>query len=230
MIGGMPAPEPPRILVVEDDPGVAAQTVRGLRDAGLDVELAVDAKAARTQARRWRPDVVVLDLGLPDDDGLELIAWLRTGIGARVLVVTARTELRTRLDAFGHGADDYLAKPFFVEELIARIRSRLALPATVARRRIAWADVEVDLDARRVVVAGADVTLTRAELGLLLYLVERAGRAVTRDDLAAAVLDDDADRRTLDSHVARVRRKLGGAGAAIRTVWGIGYRFTPEEP
>jgi DNA-binding response OmpR family regulator len=118
-----------------------------------------------------------------------------------------------------------------MEELVARVRARLSAPARAESRVVAWDDVAVDLDARAVSAAGAPVAVTKNELDLLAYLIERPGRAVSRAQLAEAVLSSgsEVDQRTVDSHISRVRRKLGDAGARIATVRGIGYRFDPPE-
>jgi DNA-binding response OmpR family regulator len=144
-----------------------------------------------------------------------------------VLVLTARTDLDVRVRVLDAGAADYMPKPFWVDELVARIRA--GLRRSVAEpRRIEWGDTVVDLDARTVFVKDTQVLLTGTELALLTFLLQRPGRAISRAQLAEAALSADGPRldRTIDSHIARIRRKLGAeAGARIATVWGIGYRF-----
>ena len=218
-----------RVLVVEDDARVASGIVRGLRGAGFEVELATRGDDGARRAIDDPPDVIVLDLLLPEQDGFAVLEQLRGRCAAPVLVLTARTELDDRLKSFALGAADFVAKPFFLEELVARIKSRLRARDEAPRRVVAWGDVAIDLDARTVAVNGADVALTRHELDLLAYLVERPGRAVSRAQLAErGVPFGERDARTVDTHVARVRKKLGPAAAsAIVTVWGIGYRFDP---
>lgn len=216
-----------RVLVVEDDSNVASALVRGLRKAGFDVALETDGARGLRAAASGDHDAIVLDLMLPERDGFEILE----AIGARgvpVLVLSARDALDDRLRAFTLGAVDFVAKPFWMEELVARLRARLYLGDTREKRIVAWADVCVDLDARTVSVDGVAVHLTRAELDVLVFLAERPGRAVPREELLARLLDDQADARTVDSHVARVRKKLGTASSAIGTVWGIGYRFDPD--
>jgi DNA-binding response OmpR family regulator len=215
---------PTRVLLVEDDPGVASHTVRGLRAAGFEIELVCTVSEARARLERFEPHCVVLDLGLPDGDGLQLIRRFRDH-GCRSIVVTARTHLDARLESFACGADDYIPKPFFVAELVARIQQRVSNghPKTWS-----WGELEVDPEGRTVRCGERTVPLTRTERMLFFHLVERRGRAVTREDLAAAVLGDEGDGRTLDSHVARLRRKLGAHAACLQTVWGIGYCFDPE--
>lgn len=225
-------PEPPRILVVEDDPPIAAGVVRGLTHAGFAVELASDGARGAALGLAGGFALAVLDLMLPGQGGFEVLDQWRGRISTPVIVLTARTDLDSRLRAFELGAVDYLPKPFWIEELVARIRARLRLPAPAPARTAAWDDVVLDLDARAVSVAGAEVALTAHEFNVLAYLAERPGRAVTRRQLAEAALPAGGDRsdRTVDSHIARIRRKLGRPGGLrIATVWGIGYRFDAPE-
>jgi DNA-binding response OmpR family regulator len=217
------------LLVIEDDSGVAARLVKGLRKEGFEVELATDGARGLELARTPRFDLVVLDLLLPELNGFELLRRLGDRGHTPVIVLSARDELEDRLRTFDLGAVDFVAKPFWLEELVVRIRTRLRLDEERPRETVRWADVEVDLDARRVLRDGAPVALTRAELDVLASLARRRGRAVARHHLASLALDDDVDPRTIDSHVARIRRKLGAdAAAAIATVWGVGYRFEPH--
>lgn len=223
----------PAVLVVEDDPAIAAGIVRGLKGAGFDVELAHDGRRGAELALARPFDLVVLDLMLPELGGFEVLELWRGRLSTPVIVLSARTELDARLQAFAGGAVDYLPKPFWIEELLARVRARLRLPdAAAPTRTFAWDDALLDLDARTVTLAGEPLGLTAHEFNVLLYLVERPARAITRRQLAEAALPAGGDRseRTVDSHVARIRRKLGPAGARIATVWGIGYRFDAPEP
>jgi DNA-binding response OmpR family regulator len=145
------------------------------------------------------------------------------------LVLTARTDLATRLAAFDAGAIDFVGKPFFMEELVARIRARIA-PDSTGTDKVAFMGVSLDLGARRVTSESGEISLTRHEIDVLIYLASRPGRAVSRRHLAEHALSSDSGRepRTIDSHVSRLRRKLGGAGSAIVPVWGIGYRFDKD--
>lgn len=223
----------PAVLVVEDDPAIAAGIVRGLKGAGFDVELAHDGRRGAELALARPFDLVVLDLMLPELGGFEVLELWRGRLSTPVIVLSARTELDARLQAFAGGAVDYLPKPFWIEELLARVRARLRLPdAAAPTRTLGWDGALLDLDARTVTLAGEPLGLTAHEFNVLLYLVERPARAITRRQLAEAALPAGGDRseRTVDSHVARIRRKLGPAGARIATVWGIGYRFDAPEP
>lgn len=217
----------PKVLIIEDDARLGAAMVKGFRERGYETEivnradtaLAVDPAAF---------DVIVLDVNLPGGDGLALLDRFRSRTNACILMVTARTELQARLQAFERGAADFIPKPFYMEELFARIearRGRVGQPPVRETLSAAGA-VELDRSERTLYRGGEPVPVTALEMNVLLYLVERPGRAVTRAQLAEATLsDDNVDPRTVDSHVARLRRKLGPAGIRLRTVWGLGYRF-----
>jgi DNA-binding response OmpR family regulator len=219
-----------RVLVVEDDASTAAGIVRGLRAAGLDVELSTNGADGSRRVLAERYDIVVLDLMLPEQSGFEVLERVRHRAGVPVIVLTARTDLPDRLRAFELGAVDFMTKPFWVEELVARIRSRLRLTDDRPKRVVRWEGVALDLDARTAIVEGRSAALTPTEFAVLAFLVERRGRAVSRTVLAEQALAslEEPDARTVDSHVARLRRKLGAGAAAIATVWGIGYRFEPQ--
>ena len=220
------------ILVIEDDPPIAAGIVRGLKAEGFEVELANTGTQGIQLALSGHHDLVILDLMLPEQSGFQVLEVLRTRSSVPVLVLTALTELDDRLACFGLGADDFMTKPFWMEELAARVRARLRIRQLQPHRRVAWANAVIDLDAREVTVDGEPVALTRIELDLLAHLVVREGRPQTRRQLADAALSQDAQTapRTLDTHIARLRKKLGpDAAQRIATVWGIGYQFESAE-
>lgn len=223
-----------RILLIEDDRAIASGIVRGLKNAGFAVELAGDGRRGVELALSRPFDLVILDLMLPEVDGFEALESWRGRLACPVVVLTALTELDTRLRVFRGGAVDYVSKPFWIDELVARVHARLRQPQVAPLRRLTWDDLVVDLDARTATVGGTPIALTGAEFCILAFLVERPGRAISRSQLTEAALPSDGDRfdRTIDSHVARLRRKLGPSAAArIATVWGIGYRFdAPESP
>jgi two-component system OmpR family response regulator len=215
-----------RVLVVEDDAGVASGIVRGLRDAGFDVELATNGKDGAIKALDGGFGAIVLDLMLPEQSGYGVLEQLRGRSSVPILVLTARSDLADRLRAFGLGAADFITKPFWVEELVARLRTRLRLSSEAPKRVVRWANVALDLDSRTATVSGVDASLTRNEFDVLVHLVEREGRAISRAQLTPF---EQRDARTVDSHIARIRKKLGAAGGAhVVTVWGIGYRFEPS--
>lgn len=218
--------ERPHILIVEDDLSVVQGLLRGLRKAGFTTSLAMDGAEGLTRVLREPFDLVLLDLMLPVRSGLDILEAVSSRTSVPIIVLTARTDLPARLRSFENGAIDFVPKPFFMEELIARIRARLALTAPAPSHRLALADVVIDLGARRALRGDEDLGLTAHEFNILAFLRERAGRTVTRAQLADHALPEEGSRsdRTVDSHVSRIRRKLGQpASARIRTVWGIGY-------
>jgi DNA-binding response OmpR family regulator len=221
-----------RVLVVEDEATVAATLVQGMRAEGFAVYLATRADEGVRLAFADPPDAIVLDINLPDRSGFDVLEEIQGRCTAPVVVLTGRLELGDRLRCFELGAADYVAKPFYFEELVARIRSRLRAREGVTPRVVSWADVVVNLDGRTVLVRDAPVALTRSEFDILAYLLERPRLVASRRILAkrTALSLGEPDVRTVDVHVARVRKKLGGAASAIVTVWGIGYRFDPDPP
>lgn len=219
-----------QILVIEDDPSVAAGLVSGLKKEGYGVELASDGARGTALGLKNEFDLIILDLNLPERDGFEVLSAWRDRLSTPVIVLTARTELDARLKSFSLGAVDYLPKPFWMEELLARVHSRLRIREDSPHRTIVWQNTTLDLDARTVLVAEEEVELTSHEFNILSFLVERPGRAVTRRQLAEHALPESGARydRTVDSHMSRIRNKLGAAAAAhIKTVWGVGYKFDP---
>ena len=221
-----------RLLVVEDDPGVAGGIVRGLREAGFEVELATNGLDGAKKALEGGFSAIVLDLMLPEQSGFHVLEQLHGRSSVPVLVLTARSDLADRLRCFDLGAADFIVKPFWLEELVARLRARLRISSEAPKRIVRWANVALDLDSRLVTIEGTDAGLTKNEFDVLAHLVERQGRAISRDQLAEHALTpfEQRDARTVDSHIARIRKKLGAEGGArIVTVWGIGYRFEPDK-
>ena len=221
----------PAILLVEDDQRLGAQVVDSLQQAGFQVvwrsrgDTVEDSDVEGVQ-------LVVLDLMLPGAHGFDVLKRLRASAHAvPVLVLSARQETSDKVRALELGADDYLSKPFWPEELLARVRARLRRPALAnGSRTIDIGPLALDAQARRVTVDGQVIDLTRAEFEILAALARRPGAAVSRAALVSSALDPDrdGDERTLDVHVSRLRKKLGRAGRLIATVWGVGYRLAPE--
>ncbi len=222
----------PHILVVEDDAGVVQGLIRGLRQAGFRTSLAMAGDSGLERILKEPFDLVLLDLMLPGRNGFEVLEAMRSRASVPVIVLSALTDLPARLKSFESGAVDFVPKPFFMEELVARIRSRLEFGLAEPRRELRLADVVLDLDARLVLRDRADLGLTGYEFNVLAFLRERAGRAQTRTQIADSALSEDGEctDRTVDSHISRIRKKLGPeAGARIQTVWGIGYRCDVED-
>ncbi|MBI4519917.1 MAG: response regulator transcription factor [Gemmatimonadetes bacterium] len=238
-----PARESPaRVLVVEDEPDIAALVAYQLAREAMRVETVTDGRAALAAADRESPDLIVLDLMLPGLSGYDVLAELRRRPETRgipVIVLTAKREEEDRVRGLELGADDYVTKPFSPRELLLRVRAvlrRVRQPAVEAGARILRAgSLIVDVDAHAVTANGESVDLTPTEYRLLVMLLERRGRAQSRKQLLAGAWDMDsevADRlktRTVDMHVRRLRAKLGPEGDAIETVRGFGYRFRAPE-
>jgi DNA-binding response OmpR family regulator len=215
-----------RILVVEDDAGVAAGLVHGLKRAGFEIELATTGPQALELMKPGTVDLVLLDLSLPGKDGLAVLEHLRSRSSVPVIVLTARTGLPERLKSFELGATDFVAKPFWLEELLARIRTHLRITAEREHHTVAWAGCTVDLDARQVRLDGRELELTPTEFSVLSALVTNPGTALSRERLARLASNHgEILGRTVDSHVARIRKKLGDAANALKTVKAVGYRF-----
>lgn len=221
-----------RVLVVEDDVSLAQSIVQGLRNESFEVALCNDGESASQRMQQESFDLIILDLMLPGKSGEELLREWHSRHNTPVIVLTARTELSDRLRCFELGAVDYLPKPFWMEELLVRIRTRLRIQEEKPSREIKWADAVVNLDARTVQRQEEEQELTRSEFNVLAYLLERSGRAVSRSQIADSALTVGEARspRTVDGYIARIRTKLGEqAGPCIETVWGIGYRFSPPK-
>ena len=219
-----------RILLIEDDKNLGDQIVTHLKRDGFEVTWLQDGHTA-LDADPKQHDLVVLDLMLPGAHGLDILKIYRETAETPVLVLSARNETATKVRALALGADDYVTKPFWPEELLARIQARLRRPLLHAGDVIETGALRIDLGARVVENAGQRVDLTRIEFDLLAALAQRIGSAITRQALVDRVLDPDREGtgRTLDVHFSRVRKKLGTEGARIATVWGVGYRLLPPE-
>jgi DNA-binding response OmpR family regulator len=227
-----------RILVVEDNAAIAEGIAYNLRHEKHDARIAEDGRAGLQLAREWQPDLVILDLMLPEMDGYEVLGAIRKdGNRVPVIILTARGEEADKVHGFRVGADDYVTKPFGLSELLARVsaqlrRSRLPGGSGAASERYSFSDVEITPSARVVTKAGERVALTPREYDLLLALVQRPGVVLSRVTLLREVWGHQADvmTRTVDIHMGELRKKLEDVAAEPRhfmTVWKAGYRFDP---
>ena len=217
-----------RLLVVEDTVALANQLRQGLGEAGFAVDAALDGEEALHLGDTEPYDAVVLDLGLPRMDGLTVLRrWRAAGRAMPVLILTARDSWSEKVEGLNAGADDYLAKPFAMAELVARLNALIRRANGVSRPEMVFGEVRLDTATRSVSRAGAAVRLTAMEYGLLAYLALNAGRPVSKTELTEHLYAQDFDRdsNTLEVIVARLRRKLGDG--LIETMRGQGYRLVP---
>jgi DNA-binding response OmpR family regulator len=220
------------ILVVEDERAIARLIRDYLERAGFRVITADNGDVALQSARATKPDLVVLDLGLPGRDGLDVTRELRRGSTVPIIVVTARGEESDRIVGLELGADDYVVKPFSPKELVARVRAifRRGELRPGPDEVIRVADVEIDVPRMRVVIGGRSIELTTTEFQLLATLAREPGRVFTRGQLLDAVhgVAFESYERAIDAHVKNIRRKIEptpGTPRYLQTVYGVGYRF-----
>jgi two-component system OmpR family response regulator len=215
-----------RVLVVEDEPDLRRQLVSALEDAGYAVDQAADGEEGQYLGENEPYDAVVLDLGLPKIDGVSVLkAWRKQEKTMPVLILTARGRWSEKVEGFDAGADDYVAKPFHFEELLARLRALLRRAAGHASSSIECGDLLVDTRAARATVGGAPIKLTSHEYKVLEYMMHHRGRVVPRTELVEHIYDQDFDRdsNTIEVFIGRLRRKIGQD--RIVTERGLGYRL-----
>ena len=222
----------PKILVVDDEPEAVELVEFNLKQAGFDVATAADGAEALKKAHTVSPALILLDLMLPEIDGLEVCKLLRRDpvtAGIPVIMLTAKAAEIDRVLGLELGADDYVTKPFSPRELVLRIRKILdrRKPAAEKRETIRLGDLQVDVAKHLVTWRGKSIDLTATEFKLLTVLIQRAGRVQSRDQLLRDVWEYDSliDTRTVDTHMRRLREKLGPAAKHLDTVRGVGYRF-----
>jgi two-component system OmpR family response regulator len=215
-----------RLLVVEDELALARQLGDALTEAGYAVDRASDGARADFLMRTETYDAVVLDLGLPNVDGLTLLAgWRHAGLTTPVLILTARGSWHEKVKGIDGGADDYMAKPFQIEEVLARVRALIRRSGGLATREIRWGAIVLDPRNTRVTLDGVPIRLTSHEFRVLSYLMHQRDRVVSQTELTEHIYSQDFDREsnTVEVFIARLRRKLGAA--SIETVRGLGYRM-----
>ena len=231
---------PTRLLLIDDDARLAAMVADYLRQSGYAVSHAADGTAGMLALVELSPDLVILDLMLPDADGLDLCRRIKAQSPAAVLMLTAKGDPMDRVVGLEIGADDYLPKPFEPRELLARIRAVLrrgqagALPASPQRPPLRFGSLEIDPEARIVAVAGQSCELTSYQFDLLLVMAERAGRVLTRDQIMEAVRGRELEAfdRSIDVHMGRIRQAIEAdpkAPRRILTVRGVGYVFAKQQ-
>ncbi|MGD1885764.1 MAG: response regulator transcription factor [Cohaesibacteraceae bacterium] len=219
-----------RLLVVEDEPTLNGQLKQALEDEGYVVDVAFDGEEAAFLGETEPYDLIVLDIGLPQKDGLTVLEdWRADDIATPVLILTARDRWSDKVKGMDAGADDYVAKPFQMEEVLARVRAILRRAAGLASNTISCGPIELDLKTNRVTDNGLAVRLTAQEYRVLAYLLTNAGKVVSRTELTEHIYDQDFDRdsNTIEVFVGRLRKKL--SANIIETVRGMGYRIQPPE-
>jgi two-component system OmpR family response regulator len=215
-----------RVLVVEDEILLSQQLAKALTESGYAVDRAADGEQADFLANTEQYDAVVLDLGLPKVDGLTLLRrWREGGIFAPVLVLTARGSWHEKVQGIDGGADDYVAKPFRIEEVLARVRALIRRASGLAHSELRCGPLALDARTARVSLGGSPVKLTSHEFRVLSYLMHHGGQVVSRPELTEHIYAQDCERdsNTVEVFIARLRRKLGAP--YIETVRGLGYRM-----
>lgn len=217
-----------RVLVVEDDEALAGQVVETLRGEGYAVDQASDGEDAEFMGETEPYDAIVLDLGLPVVDGLTVLErWRNKNVKTPVLILTARDRWSEKVAGFDAGADDYVAKPFQMEELLARLRALIRRAAGYASAELSCGPVTLDTRSAKVAVDGRPIKLTGHEYKLLSYLMHHQDEVISRTDLTEHIYDQDFDRdsNTIEVFVGRLRKKLDVD--VIKTVRGLGYKMEP---
>ena len=226
-----------RILVVDDEPQITRVLRRSLITQGYDVHIASDGESALQTFGDWPPDLVVTDLAMPNMNGLELCRRLRTISQVPIIVLSVRGEEKTKVEALDCGADDYVTKPFGMDELLARVRATLRRAPAVqdeAEKVLHAGDFRVEIEARRLTIQDKDVHLTPKEYDLMLYLIRHPGKVLTHRTLLAAVWGGESVEQTeyLRVFIGQLRKKIEPNQANPRYIltepW-IGYRFNPGE-
>lgn len=222
-----------RLLLVEDNRPLAESLKTSLGQAGFTVAVGETAAEARSILAESRFDALVIDLGLPDADGITIIEALRARSDSTpAMILTARDGLRDRVDGLNAGADDYLAKPFATEELIARLRALLRRPGSALGQQLSAGNLTLDTSTREVQVQGTSVSLSRREISLLELLLRRAGRVVLKHDIESKLYgsEEEVASNSVEVLVHRLRKRLANLGArvSVTTLRGIGYVLTDQ--
>lgn len=218
---------PPRLLVVDDERPIREMLELGLKSRGFEVRSVADGPAAIPLIREWKPELIVLDVMLPKMDGITMLPMLRRITEAPILMLSAKGEVEDRVQGLDHGADDYLAKPFEMSELVARLRTALRRPRLEHVEAITYADVEVDLPTRTVRRGGRTLDLSPLEYDLFLTLLRHPRRVFSREQLLDLVWGPEADvgPGSVERYISYVRAKVdeGAVTRLIHTIRGVGY-------
>lgn len=222
-----------RVLVVDDEAAMRDLLEYGLGQAGFDVRSVVDGRAALDAVSKWSPEIIVLDVMLPEIDGFTLLPALRRVTEVPIVMLSARNEMAERVNGLSRGADDYIAKPFEFEELVARLHTALRRPRLEPRQRYAFADLTVDVG-RRIAFRGTRrIDLTRREFDLLLAFVRNPDRVFTRSELLDIVwgVDRDIVPNTVETYISYLRAKVDSNEPVklIQTLRGVGYTLRPTQ-
>jgi two-component system OmpR family response regulator len=215
-----------RLLVVEDEPTLNAQLKQALEEEGYVIDVAFDGEEASFLGETEPYDLIILDIGLPQKDGLTVLEdWRADGVSTPVLILTARDRWSDKVKGMDAGADDYVAKPFQMEEVLARVRAILRRAAGLSSNQLACGPITLDLKTNRVTDNGMPVRLTAQEYRVLAYMLTQAGKVISRTELTEHIYDQDFDRdsNTIEVFVGRLRKKL--SVNIIETVRGMGYRI-----
>ncbi|MFN3751837.1 MAG: response regulator [Thiobacillus sp.] len=219
-----------KILLVEDDPTLGEAVTLALRQAGFAVDWACDGVEADAALAGYAYDAVLLDLGLPRREGLEVLRALRRGASLPVLILTARDSVEDRVRGLDAGADDYLLKPFALNELLARLRALLRRAHGMVETQVRIGDLAFDSVSRQVQVGDAPLALSARELEVLEILISHRGRVTAKEAIADRLTgwDEGVGENAVEVYIHRLRRKLEGSGVAIRTLRGLGYMLEAE--
>ena len=222
----------PRVLAVDDEPAIRELLEYGLANQGFEVKAVADGRVATDAIREWAPEAILLDIGLPGIDGFSLIASLRRLTDVPILMLTARSTIPDKVSALTRGADDYIAKPFDLEELAARIRARLRRPRMETRDVVTYADLVIDVSQRKAARGGRSLELSTREFDLLLALARHPEQVFSRAQLLDLVwgIDRDVTPATVETYISYLRSKVDAPAAPrlIHTLRGVGYTMRLE--
>lgn len=219
-----------KVLIVDDDENICEVIKLYLESSGYSTKLCHDGKTAQDVFIEYKPDIVLLDIMLPKEDGVDVLKWIRKADNTPVIMLTAKGETFDKVLALELGADDYMVKPFEPKELVARVKAvlRRANSEDVTNQVLNFNDLKIDMSSYTVIYKGEEIKMPPKEFELLYYLANNKNKVFTREQLLCEVwgYDYPGDSRTVDVHVKRLREKLQeGNGWNIQTVWGVGYKF-----